>query len=71
MNRGGDDDDENDNGMIRKLSRRGTYNTITFTEDSLIPTCLQRKKPLPKVPEKVSIFAICRYILITFHKAIA
>lgn len=46
------------NSMIRKLSRRGTYNTITFTDDQLMPGFLRRNKGATKpcaVPEKVSV----------------
>jgi hypothetical protein len=43
---------QNQSGMIRKLSRRGTYNTITFSDDSLIPKCLMDNK-IPVVPDNV------------------
>ena len=44
------------NGMIRKLSRRGTYNTITFTDDNLLPNFLRKNshaKHHPTIPIKV------------------
>ena len=47
--------------MIRTLSRRGTYNTVTFTDDQLMPSFLRRNKGTAKqgvVPEKVSILPI-------------
>ena len=39
--------------MIRKLSRRGAYNTITFTDEALIPEILVNNNTPPSIPDKV------------------
>lgn len=43
-------------GMVRKLSRRGIYNSITFTDENLIPGFLRDPEPLPVQPDNVSYF---------------
>jgi hypothetical protein len=41
-------------GMVRRLSRRGVYNSITFTDEELIPSFLREPGPLPVLPDNVS-----------------